>query len=86
MWDDGKCITQIYKELNCSATQLKTILSEYSNFSSEENYQRTIALNKKQVEQYNKSTGELIHTFPSIKDAAEAVGVNRSCISRCCSG
>ena len=86
LWDEGKCIAQIYKDLNCSITQLKIILSKYENFSAEENYQRTIALSRKKVEQYDKNTGQLINTFSSIKDAAEAVGVDRSCISRCCSG
>ena len=86
LWDSGKCIAQISKELNCSINQLKVILSKYENFSANENYQRTINLNKKQVGQYDKNTNELVRVFDSIKDAADFVSVDRSCISRCCSG
>ena len=35
---------------------------------------------------YDKNTNELIKIHDSIKDAAAAVNVDRSCISRCCSG
>ena len=86
LWDNGKCIAQISKELNCSVSQLKIILSKYENFSANENYQRTINLNKKQVGQYDKNTNKLVRVFDLIKDAADFVSVNRSCISRCCSG
>lgn len=38
------------------------------------------------VQQFDKKTGEFIAEFSSIKVAAEATGVEKSNISRCCSG
>ena len=86
LWDSGKSISQIASILNHSITQLKIILSSYKNFNNEENNRRTINATKKQVGQYDKNTNELIKIHDSIKDAAAAVNVDRSCISRCCSG
>lgn len=86
LWDEGKSISQIAKILNHSIPQLKTILSNYNNFNINENNQRTIDLTKKRVGQYDKNTNTLITTYNSIKEAANAVNVDRSCISRCCSG
>lgn len=86
LWDNGKSVAQIATILGNSIPQIKTILSTYNNFNIEINNQRTIASTKKAVCQYDKNTGILIHTFDSIKEAALAVGVDRSCISRCCSG
>ena len=86
LWDSGKSISQIASILNHSITQLKIILSSYKNFNNEENNRRTINTTKKQVGQYDKNTNELIKIHDSIKDAAAAVNVDRSCISRCCSG
>lgn len=86
LWDSGKSISQIASLLNHSIAQLKMILSSYKNFNNEENNKRTINATKKQVGQYDKNTYELIKIYDSIKDAAAAVNVDRSCISRCCSG
>lgn len=86
LWDSGKSISQIASILNHSIAQLKIILSSYKNFNNEENNKRTINATKKQVRQYDKNTNELIKIHDSIKDAAAAVNVDRSCISRCCSG
>lgn len=86
LWDSGKSISQIASLLNHSIAQLKMILSSYKNFNNEENNKRTINATKKQVGQYDKNTHELIKIYDSIKDAAAAVNVDRSCISRCCSG
>ena len=86
LWDEGKSIAQIAKMVKHSIPQLKAILTNYPNFNNNENNQRTINATKKRVGQYNKDTNELIAIYDSIKDAAEAVSVDRSCISRCCSG
>lgn len=86
LWDEGKSISQIAKILNHSIAQLKTILSNYNNFDINENNQRTINATKKCVGQYDKNTNTLIAIYDSIKDAANTVNVDRSCISRCCSG
>ena len=86
LWDDGISIAQIAKIVNHSISQIRHILLDYNNFSVEANAQRTIDATKKKVGQYDKNTNELIKIHDSIKDAAAAVNVDRSCISRCCSG
>ena len=85
LWDNGNSIAQIAKTINHSISQVRHILLNYNNFSIEENTQRTINATKKKVGQYDKNTNELIKIYDSIKDAAAAVNVDRSCISRCCS-
>lgn len=42
--------------------------------------------NSKQIGQYDKTTLELIHIFPSIADAAKAMGKNHAHISSCAHG
>ena len=86
LWDDGNSIAQIAKIVNHSISQIRHILLDYNNFCVEANAQRTIDATKKKVGQYDKNTNELIKIHDSIKDAAAAVNVDRSCISRCCSG
>lgn len=86
LWDSGKSIPEISKLLNCSIVQLRAILSTYNNYSADKNNERVRLLSCKTVGQYDKETGELIHIYQSIKEAAQSVGVDRSCISRCCSG
>ena len=86
LWDNGNSIAQIAKIVNHSISQIRHILLDYNNFSVEANAQRTIDATKKKVGQYDKNTNELIKIHDSIKDAAAAVNVDRSCISRCCSG
>lgn len=86
LWDDGNSIAQIAKIVNHSISQIRHILLDYNNFSVEANAQRIIDATKKKVGQYDKNTNELIKIHDSIKDAAAAVNVDRSCISRCCSG
>ena len=86
LWDDGNSIAQIAKIVNHSISQIRHILLDYNNFSVEANAQRTIDATKKKVGHYDKNTNELIKIHDSIKDAATAVNVDRSCISRCCSG
>lgn len=86
LWDDGKSISQISKIVNHSISQIRHILLNYNNFSIEVNTQRTIDTTKKKVGQYDKNTNKLIKIHDSIKDAAAAVNVDRSCISRCCAG
>lgn len=85
-WDSGLSIPQISKIMHCSIDGVKNILLSYNNFSKEENNKRVIQSTQKEVGQYDKTTGKLLHIFPSIKDAALSVNVDRSCISRCCNG
>ena len=40
----------------------------------------------KQVQMFDKSTGELLATFPSTREAARVTGINQSHISSCCNG
>ena len=40
----------------------------------------------KKVQMFDKSTGELLATFPSTREAARVTGINPSHISECCNG
>ena len=46
----------------------------------------SVGAKKKPVEQFNVVTGEVIATFPSGKDAAIELGLNRTVVSLCCIG
>ena len=40
----------------------------------------------KEVQMFDKKTGELLETFPSINEAARVTGIKRASISHCCTG
>ena len=40
----------------------------------------------KQVQMFDKSTGELLATFPSTREAERVTGINNGNISKCCNG
>ena len=40
----------------------------------------------KKVQMFNKKTGELLATFPSLMEAERVTGINQSNISKCCLG
>ena len=40
----------------------------------------------KQVQMFDKKTGELLATFPSIREAERVTGINKGHISQCCNG
>ena len=41
---------------------------------------------KRSVQMFDKSTGELLATFPSLMEAERVTGISRSHISKCCNG
>ena len=41
---------------------------------------------KRSVQMFDKSTGELLATFPSTMEAARVTGINQGNISKCCNG
>ena len=41
---------------------------------------------KRSVQMFDKSTGELLATFPSLHEAKRVTGINHSHISKCCLG
>ena len=41
---------------------------------------------KRSVQMFDKSTGELLKTFPSTMEAERVTGISRSHISKCCKG
>lgn len=91
LWDQGLSAVQISKKIGCSDTTARNILRNYDKYTPQENLNRSPTKgfpprSDKIVYQYDKNTGGLITSFPSIKMAAESVGVDRSCISRVCSG
>lgn len=91
LWNQGLSPSEIAKRLGCSNTSVRAILSNNNTYTVQEGLNRSLTKglpprNDKVVYQYNKDTGELVATFSSIKLAAESAGVDRSCISRVCSG
>ena len=82
-WDNGLSTKEIKKQYGMCDTTLKNILKNYSAYSKEEDLHRQGLI--KRVYQYN-SNGTLITIHNSINEAAESVHVDRSIISRCCSG
>lgn len=87
LWNQGTMtLTDIANELQCSKEAIRTILRiQEPTFSSDEAQERALKKCRKKVYQYSL-TGELINIYPSIAAASTAVGVDRSCISRVCSG
>ena len=41
---------------------------------------------KRSVQMFDKSTGELLATFPSTREAERVTGINQGNISKCCNG
>ena len=47
---------------------------------------RSAEKRSKQVQMFDKSTGELLATFPSLMEVVRVTGINQSNISQCCKG
>ena len=73
LWNEGKTITEISKELHCYRNGVALIL-DYYNIPIEERKQRGYYKQGKAVYQLDKNTEEIITSYPSIADAARAVG------------
>lgn len=82
MWNNGYGSILIAKKLGHHSISIRNILSTIENYSNELDFIRNTGI---KVYQYN-SKGELVNSFLSIKDAAENIRVNPSCISKCCNG
>ena len=75
---------KIAKLVNCCNISVTNILSSKSNYSTEENTVRNKP-NNKTVYCFSQE-GRLIAKYLSIRQASEAVKIDRSLISKCCSG
>lgn len=95
LWQEGLNCKQIGKRLNCDAGWVGTVLKNY-NISPQEIQQRQIIQKSIKVQQINKTTNQIIATFPSMREAAQAmidakctnckVGTGSTHISEVCSG
>ena len=47
---------------------------------------RSAEKRSKQVKMFDKSTGELLATFPSLMEVVRVTGINQGNISKCCNG
>ena len=81
LWAEGKRSKEISTLLNCSSVSIRKILETYTDYDKEIDYARNTS--NIRVYQYNNN-GVLLRSFPSISYAAKQVGVDPSCISRCC--
>ena len=87
MWQTGKNIDEISRLLNYDSNQVSKALTTY-NISHLEKIKRGRQSFSKPVQQINKDTGEIIAIYPSISDAARALGDLRknAHISKVCEG
>ena len=61
-------------------------MSQKDNLNYGTHNKRMVESLSKQVKMFDKSTGELLATFPSIMEAERVTGIYHSSISKCCNG
>lgn len=84
LWDEGKSIGNIAKELEiCKASVIKHLIG-YKTYSSEESKRRGYDSLKKMIKMYDLSF-RLIKTFSSADEAAKEIKVTPDTIKNCCS-
>lgn len=88
MWDDGKSIGEIAKEVKYGRNAIAKILSGYQNYSIEESNRRA-HINSgrtmgRAVLQLDKNTEEIINEYESLAAAERATGINHGNISIVC--
>lgn len=72
-------------KLNNAASNLEWCTASYNiNYGSRN--RRMAEAQSKPVQQLDKSTGELLKTFPSAVEAERVAGIHHGNISRCCCG
>lgn len=80
LWNKGLGSVAISKELHAHKISIQKILNTYLNYSKQEDFSRNTGVT---VYQYD-SNGKLLKQYSSIADAARAVKVDSSVISKCC--
>ena len=70
---------------NNAASNLEWMTKRDNNNYGTRNKRITESLSK-QVQMFDKSTGELLVTFPSTNEADRVTGINKGNISKCCLG
>lgn len=61
-------------------------MSQKDNLNYGTRTKRAAEAHSKPVQMFDKSTGELLATFPSLREAERVTGINQSNISQCCLG
>ena len=61
-------------------------MSQKDNINYGTHNKRVAESLSKQVQMFNKSTGELLATFPSLMEAERVTGINKGNICSCCNG
>lgn len=88
LWDNGKSIGEIAKEVNFDRNTITNILSGYKNYSITESNRRAHINSGKSkgraVFQMNKETEEIINEYESLAAAERATGINHANISIVC--
>ena len=70
---------------NNTVTNLEWMSRKDNNNYGTHNKRMAEALSK-QVQMFDKKTGELLATFPSLMEAERVTGIDKSNISKCCNG
>lgn len=90
LWESGKTIKQISKEVGCNDFVVRTVL-DIHNISTEERKERSIddqllshEKYKREVNQIDISSNEVINTYESVSEAARKIGADNSTMSKIC--
>ena len=90
LWENNLKIKEIAKIIDCNEFVVRTVL-DIHNVSTEERIDRSyddqVNSHKKyqrEVEQLDINTGEVIHKYQSVSDAARSVGCDNSQLSKIC--
>lgn len=86
LWGQGFSLREIANKIGCKKQTVTDALRGNGIYDHMEILHRTYKTSRyRQTDQYDMD-GNYIQTFPSLKAAGEATGLNRSAISSCCSG
>lgn len=89
LWKNNLSVNEIAQQLNCKRNAIAAILDSF-NIPIEERLKRGYIRQGKGVYQINKDTDEIIAFYPTMSDAARAIGmtnIKSACnIGRACKG
>ena len=88
LWDDGKSIGEIVKEIGYDRNTIANILSGYENYSTKESNRRA-RINSgrtkgRAVVQLDKNTEEIVNEYESLAAAGRVTGVHPNNIGKVC--
>lgn len=90
LWEQGYTIKQISAIVHCNDYVVRTVLNIH-NISTEERKKRSAyrqneshALYRRRINQIEISTNKIIHTYNSVREAAETIHCDNSYLSKIC--